>query len=191
MLKYLLLSLLTCLLLACGGKSEPVPRPMAYHRIDFPTTTSYTHFDNETCPFSFEYPAYGEISRDLEDSCWVDIYFPPYDCKWHLTYRNVNSTGKSRSVHFEEHRKLVYKHVQKARQIKDGPFQVRAGYGTVYEVYGNVGAPTYIFMSDSTDSDILMATFYFQTALKNDSLAPVIEYMKGQLNQMLQTFEWE
>ena len=179
------------LIVACSEESDPIPRQMAYHRIDFPAQTTHQSFDNNSCPFTFEYPDYGEITRDSDDSCWVDINFAQYDCKWHITYRNGGKTGKNRNVHFEEHRKIVYKHVQKASRIENQPFEVTAGNGTMYEVYGNVGTPMYIFLSDSTGQDIMMGTFYFQTALKNDSLAPIIDYMKGQFSHMLETMEWK
>lgn len=190
-LKYFLLFFVIGLFFTCSDSSEPIPRQMAYHRIDFPAKTTYKVFDNYSCPFTFDYPDGGEITRDSKDSCWVDINFPLYDCKWHLSYRNGGQTGENRNIHFEEHRKIVYKHIQKATQIQNKPFEVEAGIGTVYEVYGNVGTPMYVFLSDSMGRDIMMGTFYFQTALKNDSLAPVIDYMKGQFSHMLETLEWK
>ncbi|RMG16260.1 MAG: hypothetical protein D6730_25335 [Bacteroidetes bacterium] len=179
------------LLQACGQQAEPYPRPLGFHRIDLPKETQYQQFESSSCPFTFEYPREGKVTRDLPDSCWVDIQFPPYGCKWHITYRHVPTSGTSRSGHFEEQRRLIYNHIKKASEIKENAFRVRAGYGTMYEVYGNVGTPLYLFLSDSSDTHVLMSTFYFRTAMKNDSLAPVIEYMKGQMMHAMETLKWQ
>lgn len=193
-LRVALLISVACLLLllaGCGDGPTPYPRPMGFPRIELPTQTRFTTFQSEPCPFEFEYPASGTISRNLKDSCWVDIHFPPYDCTWHLTYRDIPASGKPRAAHFEEFRTLVYKHIKKASQIKDASFGMEAGYGTVYEVFGNVGTPLYVFLSDSADQHLVLTTFYFQTATKNDSLAPVIDYMKAQVDHAMQTLRWK
>ena len=168
----------------------PYPRKMGFPRIDFPKEQTYSSFSNETCPFNFEYPVAGNITRDKNDSCWVDINYPLYDCKWHMSYRNIETSGKSRSEHFEEFRRLIYKHSKKASQIKESQISFPAGRGVMFEVYGNVGTPAQVFFYDSTETDIMMMSFYFQTAMKNDSLQPVINYMKEEMSHMLETFEW-
>ncbi|MDX2249763.1 MAG: hypothetical protein SF052_23465 [Bacteroidia bacterium] len=169
----------------------PYPRPFGFPRIDFPTKTAYTSFSNEICPFTFEYPDYGKISRSLDDSCWVDIHFPVYDCKWHITYRTADKKGKDRHAHYEDYRRLIYKHSKKATQIQESPITVPAGQGILFEIYGNVGTPAQVFLYDSTETQIVMMSFYFQTALKNDSLQPVINYMKGEIGHTLETFQWK
>ena len=177
-------------LLSCT-ESTPIPRKYGFHRIEFPNTTQYKSFDNRSCPFTFEYPVEGEIVRDFKDSCWVDIEFERYGLTWHLNYRNANEDGRDRNFHFEEHRKLIYKHSKKASEIRPFQFTNSQGYGTLHEVYGNVGTPAYIFFSDTADQDIFVMSFYFQTALKNDSLAPVIDYMKGEVRHMVESLRWE
>ncbi|MEZ4827985.1 MAG: hypothetical protein R3C61_17135 [Bacteroidia bacterium] len=191
MQKQWLLYILTLLLLGAGCESYvPYPRPFGFPRIDFPEKTTYTGFSNETCPLKFDYPDYGKITRDLPDSCWVDIQFPLYDCKWHFTYR-IAGQNKDKDAHFEDYRRLIYKHSAKATQIKESPISVPAGQGVLFEIYGNVGTPAQVFLYDSTETHIAMMSFYFQTALKNDSLQPVINYMKGEIKHTLETFQWE
>jgi len=179
--------------LALNACEEPVnqPRRYGYPRIELPEKHSYTTFSNEICPFTFDYPNYGEITRDMKDSCWVDIRFPNFDLTWHLTYRNASASGKSRSQHFEEYRKLTYKHSPKASHIEAKPLEVPAGKGTLFEIYGEVGTPEQVFLFDSTEQHIMMMSFYFRTATKNDSLVPVTTYMKGEVQKMLESFEWK
>lgn len=172
---------------------EPYPRKRAFHRIDMPDSAAVQlkAFQNGVCPFTFSYPADGEITRDHTDSCWVDIHFPKYDCKWHITYRNVRASGKPANFHFEEHRRLVYEHSKKATKIVNSAMRVPAGTATVYEIFGNVGTPTQYFVLDTTLSNNMMLTVYFQTALRNDSLAPIIDYMKRETRRSIRSLQWK
>ncbi|MFM2376577.1 MAG: hypothetical protein RLZZ165_1674 [Bacteroidota bacterium] len=181
-----MLTLLT--LLSCSGPAEPFPRPKGWPRIDLPKH-SYQKMENKACPFTFEYPAMGVVERQKEDSCWMDLYFQPFECRWHVTYRHVPSSGKKLSDHREEYRKLVFKHIQKVSQIKENPITSPAGSGTMYELYGTVGVPAQLFFTDSTH--LVMASFYFDTAVRNDSLAPVIDFMKEDLRHLAQTIRWK
>lgn len=177
--------------LAACQSYAPYPRPYGFPRIDLPAQTTYQTFENEACPFTFAYPASGEIRRENNDSCWVDIYFPPYDLTWHITYRDARTGAKRKADYFEDYRRLVYKHTQQARDIQARSIAYPAGAGTWFDLYGNVGTPSQVFLADSNDAQIVMMSFYFQTALKNDSLQPVIEYMKGEVDNMLGTLRWE
>lgn len=182
--------LLVLSLIAC---EEPFtqPKKYGYPRMELPKNHGYSSFSNETCPFTFNYPDYGEITRDMSDSCWVDITFPEYDLTWHFTYRNTLSSKKSRGQHFEEYRRLIYKHSPKASHIEANPLEAPAGKGTLFEIYGEVGTPAQVFLYDEKEEDIMMMSFYFRTATENDSLAPLSAYMKEEVEKMLNTFEWK
>jgi len=184
-------ALLSLSLLAACHEYEPYPRKRAYARIDIPATTAYTQFESKACPFTFAYPAGGVITRQSEDSCWADVNFPQYDCKWHITYRNIKSTKKPASYHFEQYRDLVYKHSKKATQIQAMNAAIPAGKMTLYEIYGNVGTPAQYFLLDTTETHNIMLSFYFQTALRNDSLAPVIAYMKAESRKAMESLRWK
>ncbi|MDX1907817.1 MAG: hypothetical protein SF053_12340 [Bacteroidia bacterium] len=184
---------LACLLgfLAACDTYTPVPRKYGFHRIDLPAQTAYVRFQNERCPFTFEYPDYGVVTRQASDSCWVDINYPPFDLKWHIAYRDTRAEGRDYNTIFEEYRRLIYQHSKKASRIEPSPISVPAGRGTWFEVYGNVGTPVQGIICDSTGRHVIMVSCYFQTALKNDSLAPVITFMKGEFDHMLRTVEWK
>lgn len=175
---------------ACDSYN-PTPRRYAYPRIDIPAQTQYQSFRSESCPFTFEYPDFGKITRDMPDSCWVDIAFPRFDCKWHFTYHQAGTRTKTRHAYYEEYRRLVYEHSKKAKQINETAIQFAQGAGIRFDINGEVGTPQQLFLYDSTEQQILMMSFYFQTATKNDSLQPVIRYMKGEIEHMLETFRWD
>ncbi len=170
----------------------PLPRPFGYPRIEFPQDYSYVQFQKETCPYTFNYPDWGELAQFREDSCWVDIYFPLYDCTWHITYRELETKAgiEARNFILEEHRSLIYNHSKKASNILNSPLSESRGYGVFYEIYGNVGTPAQVFFSDSANTQILMTSFYYNSTIQNDSLHPISELMKGELLKMVESIQW-
>lgn len=171
----------------------PTPRRYGFHRIDLPAPEDrqYKQLSVASCPFEFDYPNFGEITRSMEDSCWTDIKMMPYDLKWHITYRDVEASGKDLSTHYEEYRKLIYKHTKKATRIDESPLKGPSGQGTFFEIYGNVGTPAQVFFADTNQSQVMMISIYFQTALRNDSLRPVINFMKDEVQHAVETLKWK
>lgn len=189
MKKYvLLLPLLVVILLAGCEEANQYPRPYGFPRIDLPEHT-YEQFNHPNCPFTFEYPAFGVIKGYRPDSCWVDISFEDLDAKWHLTYRHIPTSDKTLSEHYEEYRRLIYKHSTKVSNIEEYTLQTPNGNGVMYELFGAVGTPAQIFFTDSTH--ILMMSSYFSTASKNDSLAPVIDWLKYDMDHVVQTIAFK
>ena len=181
------------LILGFSACKEPVtlPKKHGFPRMELPQEPVYILYESKTCPFVFEAPEGGEITRDLADSCWMDIKYSDYNLTWHVSHRDTRRTGLTADIHFEEHRKLVYKHSQKATEIRPADFIVPAGRATVHELYGEVGTPYYLFLRDSSNTQVAQVSFYFQTALENDSLAPMIDYMKRQMDHAARTFRWK
>ncbi|MCI4669109.1 MAG: hypothetical protein MRZ79_13320 [Bacteroidia bacterium] len=191
--KFIVAFVVLCTLLSACEEYTPTPKKFGFHRIDLPTQAerSYKSLSVASCPFEFEYPNIGEITRSMPDSCWTDIQMGPYDLKWHITYRDVKQTGKDISTHFEEYRKLIYKHTKKATRIEETPLTGPAGSGTFFEIYGNVGTPAQVFYADAKQEQVMMMSIYFQTALRNDSLKPVIDYMKEEVQHAVETLQWK
>lgn len=192
-MRYLIFILLVSVfcLTACE-EYVPYARKHGYPRVEMPKKEArkYQKLGQNTCPVGFEYPEYGKISRSLPDSCWVDIYMEPYNLTWHVTYRDI-LPGSSLGIQQEDHRKLVYKHSQKATRIKESLIEEPHVQGILYEVDGEVGTPVQAFLYDSTKARVALMSIYFQTAERMDSLQPVIRYMKEELDHALATFNWE
>ncbi|MEM6263027.1 MAG: hypothetical protein AAGI38_11005 [Bacteroidota bacterium] len=178
-------------LISCGSEAELRPRKHGYPHMELPSSYTYQAFSSPSCPFTFKYPDFGEVTRDAADSCWVDISFPALGCKWHISQRDIQVTEKNPEVHFEEHRKLVYKHSKKASQIRTAELTSPAGNGIYYELYGEVGTPLQFFLSDSSNQQFIIGSVYLNTALANDSLAPLIALMKGEIQRSVASLRWE
>ncbi len=186
-MKILKISILTAFsLMACN--EIPSPKLPGYPRILFPEH-EYQIFSSPECPFTFEYPLLGKINDRRIDSCWVDIDIPRYECKFHITYKPLNSkTTYSRA--YEDYRRLIYKHSQKASEIVETPIKEPNGIGTFFEIYGEVPTSAQFFFSDSARHAV-MCSFYFETALKNDSLKPVIDYFKKDVKHLIRSIRWK
>ena len=63
-------------------------------------------------------------------------------------------------------------------------------YATVFELSGEVPSQFQFYVTDSA-KHFLRGALYFRTAVKNDSLSPVIEYMKDDVRKLMNTIEFE
>lgn len=165
------------------------PRPFGYHRIEFPER-SYRRYQPPDCDFSFEYPSYAELQPPLKDyPCAITLYFPAFDAYWHITDRDFMRDGADEVKSFEDYRIVVYKHSQKATNIQETPYDWPAGRGVLFELWGAVPTSAQFYLSDE-HNNALMASFYFKTATKNDSLAPVIDFLKEDLLHLAGSVEF-
>ena len=179
---------IVAVLWACGN-NDPQPKPHGYFRIDFPEKT-YREFQNEW--LSFRYPEYAEVIIDpLNDhhKDWFDISFPAFNAKIHLSYHPVEHNFDTL---VEDARALALKHIQKASGIRQTLIERDSSrvYGLVYDISG-VGAasPCQLFLSDTT-TNFLRGSLYFNVTPNNDSLAPVIQFIRQDIDTLVYSLRW-
>jgi len=182
---------LTILFLASCSSNE-VPKPRGYFRIELPEH-SYRVLDT-TFPYSFEYPVYSRIMSDPyapDEPYWIDVYFPQFKGKLHLSYKVVNDTNLI--YYLEDTRKFVVKHIPKANAIDDSLIFDREKniYGLLYEIHGgNAASPVQFFVTDST-RHFVRGALYFNVKPNNDSLQPVIDFLRKDIDHLIGTFRWK
>ena len=177
-------------LFACGSE-DYTPKERTYFRITLPER-SYQTFDT-TFPYSFEYPKYAKIFRDERsnaDKYWINIEYPMFNATIHISYKTVdNNLGK----YFEDSRNFANKQMTKATGIKEKTFydQPNHIYGLVYDIKGtNVASPYQFIVTDSA-TNFLRGALYFDLVPNNDSLAPVIDFIKQDVDHLISTFRWK
>lgn len=188
--RFWLLSIAGLLLAAGGCKENHTPKPLGYHRIDFPEK-EYEQY-NTDCPFTFEYPVYGEVRADQSSNaepCWLNIQFPEYNGTIHLSYKSVNNNLTNLT---EDARNLTYKHTIKAEAIQEKLFSKpeKNVHGILYDVQGNAASSLQFFLTDSTDH-FVRGSLYFNVQPNKDSLAPVIDYFREDVIHFMESFRWE
>lgn len=185
----LFLMLMAC---SCGRRQAETPKPVAYFRIDLPEH-SYRQVDT-TLPFTFEQSEAAQLSiRPQKDgSYWVDIDYPTLNATFKLTYLTVPRADSLRNKIIREE-KMVKFHYQKADDVEYSVIQDPESrlWGQIYDIAGkDVATPLMFWMTDSTHQ-FLRSTLYFNFAPNNDSLEPVIQYLREDAMHFVNTFKWK
>lgn len=189
-IRLLLVPVIVAILLQ-GCHQTYTPKPRGYFRIDLPEK-EYVRFDS-TYPYSFEYPVYARIIPDTRPSSepfWINIDFPQFKGKIHISYKPVQENLKE---YLEDSRTFVIKHIPKADAIDDSlVYRPEARvFGLVYYIEGSQAASAcQFFVTDST-SRFLRGALYFNVEPNNDSLAPVIRFIEEDIRHMVSTFRWK
>jgi gliding motility-associated lipoprotein GldD len=165
--------------------SDYIQRPKGYFRIDLPER-AYQQFDSAGFPYSFEYPAYANISKADsagKDPYWVNIEIPSMHGRIYVSYKpiggysilkvNTDNGYKDSLVlnSFERLREesytMTYKHTIKASGIVDSSFVNPFGYGGMYfYVAGEAATSRQFFISDSTKNFLRAAPILMQLPMK-------------------------
>jgi gliding motility-associated lipoprotein GldD len=179
-----------CFLVNCSTDFSPKPR--GFNRIDLPPH-KYQKLQ-ESHPYSFEYSQYAEVLKDtsyLAEPHWIDIYYPQYKSNIQITYKSIRNEKKTLNELINDSYRLKGGHQKKAYAIDETIIKTKSGKtAMLFQLEGEVPSQFQFYVTDST-THFLRAALYFRTALKNDSLAPVINYMKEDMLHMLETLEWK
>lgn len=180
---------LLCTVAACGDAYSPKPR--GYFRIDLPRH-EYRRLDT-IYPYTFDYPVYASPEADssrMAEPGWVNIRYRPFGAILHISYKPV--TGNLPEL-LEDAHTLVNKHIPKASAITQREYadQRNRVSGLVYEIRGaDAASPIQFYLTDST-KNFVRGALYFNRIPNNDSLAPVIDFLKEDITRMIDTFRWK
>lgn len=178
-------------LYACNN-DDYVPKPRGYFRIALPEK-KYKLFDT-IYPYSFEYPDYSIVRPDIDkraEPYWMNLEFPSFKGTLHISYKKVSSDSILYQ-YFEDARTFANKHIAKAegiepKIIRDDQHQV---YGLIYDISGSGVASTYQFCVTDSSNHFLRGALYFNVMPNNDSLSPVIDFIKSDIDHLIQTLRW-
>lgn len=185
----LVLVILGWLCFAC----DPVwlPKPAGYNRIDLPSPAYQTLEGNY--PYRMQLSAYSQVEPDsfnLKEKAWINLNYQDFGAKVHLTYKKIDDNTDFKTLSSDAF-KLTAKHQIKAYGIEEAVLITPKGYSAVVaELTGEVPTQFQFFVTDST-THFLRGALYFNTALKNDSLAPVIEYIKLDMAHLINSVEFD
>lgn len=170
--------------------TDYMPKPRGYFRIDLPEK-NYIVLDS-TYPFTFDYPVYARIIQDTlspDQPYWFNLDFPEFKGRLHMSYKNID--GNLAEL-VEDSRTMAYKHINKASAIDNRLIFNRQDsvYGLIFEIEGlGVASPYQFFVTDSVQH-FLRGAMYFNIEPNNDSLAPVIEFLKKDFDRMISSLKW-
>jgi gliding motility-associated lipoprotein GldD len=181
--------------LSCEDSNEnnaDLPRPKGYNRIILPRH-KYVPLENGH-PFLFEVSQYAEVLPDTvswAEPHWLYIYYPKWQAFIQLTYKPLKGEKRKLFEHINDAYTLVAKHNMKSSGTKE--YQMHASNGksaTLIELNGEVATSLQFFTTDST-KHFIRGAVYVKTATQNDSLAPIIDFIKQDALHLIKTLEWK
>ena len=196
-IRFLLIAIAGTLIFQACEEYVPVPKPRAYPKVVYPKK-EYQRFDQNYCDFSFDLPVYANIERDTSffdrrpaSDCWFNIDVPALNAKIHCSYYPI--TGRARYDELvADAFVMAQKHNVKANYIEEIPVHRTADrvHGIVFNIEGATASSYQFFVTDST-RHFLRGALYFNTQARPDSLAPVLAFMREDVNRLVNTLKWE
>ncbi|MBO0950014.1 gliding motility lipoprotein GldD [Fibrella forsythiae] len=188
------LALATLAFAACTSSEQAsyVPKPKGYPRIDLPAV-SYVPIPAGH-PYQFEVNSAARVLPDTFKNAephWIYIYYPTLKATVQITYKPVlNDVNRLRGLLADAY-KLTAKHNVKASMIEQQQVRLKNGLAaSLITLEGEVPSQFQFVTTDST-RNFLRGALYFNTATANDSLAPVINYVRADMMQLLNTLRWK
>ncbi len=178
---------------ACGGESTSYfPKPKGYNRIDLPEQ-SYTTLE-ATHPYTFEVSKAAVVQPDTfgkAEPHWIILYYPQIAGRIQLTYKPLYGNTAKLQEHINDAFRLAAKHQVKATSQEEQLIALKNGNkAVVIQIEGEVPSH-YQFYTTDTLNHYLRGAIYLETATDNDSLRPVIDYLKQESRHLLETLRWK
>lgn len=192
-----------CFLAAC--KEEPIfyPKPRLFPKVEFPTGKVIS-FQKDYCPFTFEYSDFMKYEQDTvfltkgaANPCWFNLSYDGFNSDIHFTYTDIsakNPEERAQKVYkvYRDAYKLSDEHDRKANLNEDLIINIpeRNVYGVLYNIEGDVASSFQFILTDSVQHAI-RASLYFRSVPKQDSMAPIVDFMKTDIMNMINSFHWK
>ena len=183
------LSLIITLSIACLSCSEhPMPKPNGYPRLNLPVK-GYINW-NSGCHFNFKRGISTEIEYIKEDSCFFNISYPSINAKIHCSYLPVNNHLKEI---IDQEYKLREKHNQFSTSVQERVYhnEEKKVNALLFNISGTQAAtPLQFFITDSIHH-FFRGTLYFNNTPNNDSLYTAIEFIREDVDTLIESFDWK
>lgn len=192
----LLLAITGLLGVASCRPEVAVPKPRGYYKIDLPAEHTYQKFDDAKFPYSFEYPTYAQITQDTNlikeenEPYWINVKFPDLNATIYLSYKQIKA-GQNISQLINESYNLSYKHEVRADFIDAPEFVTGNGLSGVFYTVGGNAASLYQFYATDSVKNFMRGSLYFEVTPNTDSLKPAAEYLKVDLEHIVQSLKFK
>ena len=194
MIKKLILFFSLGLFFSCS-EEDYVPKPRGYYQIYLPEK-EYISFSKPDYPYSFEYPVYGNIEKDTlffnektENPWWININFKDLGGKIYISYKEINSTHSLAKL-LEDSYQMSHYHTKRADYINEPEFHTANNVNGIYYDVGGNAASSFQFYATDSQRHFLRGALYFDTTPNVDSLKPVNQYLRKDIEHLIQTLKW-
>ncbi|HUQ66320.1 MAG TPA: hypothetical protein VM101_09200 [Flavitalea sp.] len=195
MRKEFLIAILVLSIAACN--SDYVAKPRGYFKIELPPK-QYQKFDLPSYPYRFEYPVYGTVVKDSlffeevnQNPYWINIDFPRFNARIHISYKEIGRKNNFDSLVNDAFTMSYKQHTYKATGITPEQFITPNGISGVYfTLKGNTATGNQFFATDTT-RHFLRGALYFSVTPNADSLMPVNNFLRADVEHLINTLQWK
>jgi gliding motility-associated lipoprotein GldD len=166
-----------------------------YFKIEFPEK-KYQLFDWPGYPYSFEYPVYSTVVKDstfFDDKAgdyWINIDFPRFGGKIHMSYKPILTKDQFDSLRNDAFKMATTQHINISTGITDSLMHTPNGVGGLYfSLGGNTATANQFYLTDTT-KHFLRGALYFDATPNEDSLSIVNDFLKKDLEHLINTLKW-
>lgn len=181
---------------ACESEQIPTPRPHMYPKMVLPAP-SYVNSTPAGCPFTVQIPTYSSIAKtdsrfagETIHPCWFDLKWSMINATLHCSYFSI---GPERSLDklIDDAFELASKHNVKAVYRKELVIENSFGHeGLIFDITGPVASPYQFYITDTKDH-FLRGSLYFDDKVEMDSIAPVLDYLKQDIAQLMASLKFD
>lgn len=191
MKKLLLFVCSVLFLFSCQERDIKVPKQRGYFRIDLPER-NYVEFPEKDFPYSFNVPSYAKIEKDTDEGAepyWINVQFPTMKATVHISYRNLHN---NLDEVVEDAHYLAFHHEVRADAIntKEFHYDDKNVHGLLFDIKGDAASLLQFCVTDST-KNFVRGALYFNVPPNKDSLAPVANFIREDIIEMISSFEWK
>ena len=199
-MKNKILKLFVCLLpvifyLFSCNSNYTVGKKKGYLKINFPEK-KYQIFNQPGYPYTFEYPVYANIIKDSTffgdkaEDWWINIDVPHFAGRIYISYKKIHSRNNFDSLVNDAFKMAYRKHSDIATGITDSPMVTpNKVEGIYFNLAGNTATANQFFLTDST-KHFLRGALYFDATPNADSLGIVNDFLKKDLQHLINTLRW-
>ena len=190
------ISLLAVALFFGCNNNYTLDKKRGYFKIEFPER-EYRIFNQPGYPYTFEYPVYANIVRDTtffedkpENPWWINIDIPRFGGRIYVSYKEIGK-NKLDSLVNDAFIMSYKQHTYKASSIEDSLMRTESGNtGIYFKLAGNTATANQFFLTDSA-RHFLRGALYFDATPNEDSLVIVNDFLKKDLDHLINTLKWK
>ncbi|MGK0138812.1 MAG: gliding motility-associated lipoprotein GldD [Algoriphagus sp.] len=183
--------MLSLCLIACNTQEVYMPKPKGFNRMDLPKQ-AYLKL-TEPHPYSFEYSENAVIEPDTfgkAEPHWIIVHYPELKSRIQFTYKPLKGNLDRLTKHIDDAYKLAAKHHVKATSQKERVVELKSGKRAVLiDIEGEVPSHFQFYITDTSQHYLRGAVYLMEPSL-NDSLSPLINYLKEDCMHILETLTW-
>ncbi|MDR0844698.1 MAG: gliding motility protein GldD [Tannerella sp.] len=175
----------------CASCVEYTPKPRGFYRIDIPEAR-YRDFSSDDIPYTFRISQFAAIELPpLEmPAGWINLSYEALNAKIYCSYRQISP--ETLPAVTGECRKLLLRSAGNVNAITEQSYEnqdIRL-FGTLFLTEGESISPIQFMLTDSV-SRFFRGALYYQCKMNTDSLAPVTGYLRKDVVELIQSFQWK